>query len=68
LLIDTVHAGNTITCILSAPGEPEQLSAITVSNHPYSSGYSIVPLHYNPSETANELIDYTVGEYGQLQT
>lgn len=62
LYTDTVHAGNTITSIISTPGEPDQLSAITISNHPYSSGYSVVPLRYDQPGTENESIDYSVGK------
>lgn len=52
---------------MSTPGEPDQLYAVTVSNHPYSSGYSIVRLHYDQCITENEPIDYSIGKHIHIQ-
>ena len=57
---ESKQSGNVITAILCKPGEEiNQLSAITVSNHPESSGFSIVPLSFDKDEQNSA--DYSTG-------
>lgn len=51
---ESKQSGDAITAISCKPGEEmNQLSAITVFNHPESSGFSIVPLSFDKNEQSS---------------
>lgn len=58
---DLKQRGTIVTAIACKPGQDtHQLSAITVSNHPESSGFSIVPLSFD-DQAGESTVDYSTG-------
>lgn len=58
---ESKQSGDAITAISCKPGEEmNQLSAITVFNHPESSGFSIVPLSFDKNEQSS--VNYGIGK------
>ena len=58
---DLKQSGTIVTAIACKPDQDtDQLLAITISNHPQSSGFSIVPLSFDDQD-GESTVDYSTG-------